>query len=115
MALTSLPGIERLTLATVEALPAHHPEHATFTPFPVHAWLVRHPDGLILVDTGIGTGHPLIDEWYRPRVTPLADALDGAGADVRDVEAVILSHLHFDHCGQHAAVAAPVHVQATEH
>jgi glyoxylase-like metal-dependent hydrolase (beta-lactamase superfamily II) len=115
MPLTSLPSIERLTLAIVEALPAHHPEHASFTPFPVHAWLVRHPDGPILVDTGIGAGHPLIDEWYRPRVTALGDALDAVGTDVRDVAAVVLSHLHFDHCGQQAAVAAPVHVQAVEH
>ena len=115
MTLTSLPRIERLTLAVVEALPEHHPEHATFTPFPVHAWLVRHPDGPILVDTGIGIGHPLIDEWYRPRVTPLGEALGGVGTDVRDIAAVVLSHLHFDHCGQHATVGAPVHVQATEH
>ena len=115
MALASLPRIERLTLAVVEALPEHHPEHAGFRPFPVHAWLVRHPDGPILVDTGIGTGHPLIDEWYRPRVTPIGEALDAVGTDLRDVVAVVLSHLHFDHCGQQAAVAAPVHVQAAEH
>jgi glyoxylase-like metal-dependent hydrolase (beta-lactamase superfamily II) len=115
MALISLPGVERLTLAVVEALPEHHPEHATFTPFPVHAWLVRHPDGPILVDTGIGIGHPLIDEWYRPRVTAIGDALDGVGTDVREVTAIVLSHLHFDHCGQQAAMTAPVHVQAAEH
>jgi glyoxylase-like metal-dependent hydrolase (beta-lactamase superfamily II) len=115
MSLTSLPGIERLELAVVEALPEHHPKHATFRPFPVHAWLVRHPDGPILVDTGIGVGHPLIDEWYRPRVTAIGDALDAVGADVRDIGAVVLSHLHFDHCGQQAAVGAPVYVQAAEH
>jgi glyoxylase-like metal-dependent hydrolase (beta-lactamase superfamily II) len=115
MPLTSLPSIERLTLAVVQALPEHHPEHATFEPFPVHAWLVRHPDGPILVDTGIGIGHPLVDEWYRPRITAIGDALDAVGADLRDVAAVVLSHLHFDHCGQQAAVSAPVYVQEAEH
>jgi glyoxylase-like metal-dependent hydrolase (beta-lactamase superfamily II) len=115
MPLAELPAIDRLTLAVVEAVPELHPEHATFEPFPVHAWLVRHPDGPVLVDTGVGAGHPLIDEWYRPRVTPLADALAALGVDPADVAAVVLSHLHFDHCGQQAALSCPVHVQAREH
>ena len=86
-----------------------------FEPFPVHAWLVRHPDGPILVDTGIGLGHPLIDEWYRPNVTPLDEALGTIGVAPGDIAAVALSHLHFDHCGQQAMLDAPVHVQAVEH
>jgi len=115
MALTVLPRVERMTLAVIEAVPEWHPEHGSFEPFPVHAWLVRHPDGPILVDTGVGIGNALIDEWYRPRVTPIGDALGAIGVDVEDVAAVILSHLHFDHCGQQAAVDAPVYVQAAEH
>jgi N-acyl homoserine lactone hydrolase len=113
--LAALPAVDRLTLAIVEAVPEEHPDHATFEPFPVHAWLVHHPDGKVLVDTGIGAGHPLIDAWYRPRVTPLAAALAAAGVDPGDIAAVVLSHLHFDHCGQQATLAAPVHVQADEH
>jgi glyoxylase-like metal-dependent hydrolase (beta-lactamase superfamily II) len=81
----------------------------------VHAWVIRHPDGPVLVDTGIGPGHALIEEWYRPRVTLLADALAGIGLGVGDIAAVVVSHLHFDHCGQLPALAAPVHVQADEH
>jgi N-acyl homoserine lactone hydrolase len=115
VALAALPAIDRLTLAVVEAVPEWHPDHAGFEPFPVHAWLVRHPDGAVLVDTGIGPGLPLIDEWYRPRVTPLADALAAGGVDPGDVAAVVLSHLHFDHCGQQATLDAPVYVQADEH
>lgn len=115
MALTVVPEVERLTLAVVEAVPEWHPEHATFAPFPVHAWLVRHPDGPILVDTGVGIGHPLIDKWYQPRVTHLDEALAAVGTDISEVVAVVLSHLHFDHCGQQAALGAPVYVQAAEH
>jgi glyoxylase-like metal-dependent hydrolase (beta-lactamase superfamily II) len=115
MPLATLPGIQRLTLAVVEAVPEWHPEHATFTPFPVYAWLVRHPDGPLLVDSGVGIGHPMIDEWYRPRITALGDALGAVGIDLGDVAGVVLSHLHFDHCGQQAALDAPVYVQATEH
>ena len=104
MTLTSLPTIERLTLAVVEAVPERHPEHAVFEPFPVHAWLVRHPDGPILVDTGIGVDHPLIDEWYQPSVTPIEEALGAVGVALGEIVAVALSHLHFDHCGQQAAL-----------
>jgi N-acyl homoserine lactone hydrolase len=77
--------------------------------------VVRHPDGIILVDTGIGTGNQLIDEWYRPEVISLSDALAPVGLEPADIEAVVLSHLHFDHCGQQRMLHAPVFVQATEH
>jgi len=115
MALTVLPRVERMTLAVVEAVPEWHPEHGSFEPFPVHAWVVRHSDGPIVVDTGVGIGHSLIDEWYCPQVTAIGEALHAVGIDVDDVAAVVLSHLHFDHCGQQAAFAAPAYVQAAEH
>jgi glyoxylase-like metal-dependent hydrolase (beta-lactamase superfamily II) len=115
MPLAALPRVERLLLAVVEAVPEWHPEHGSFEPFPVYGWLVRHPDGPILVDTGIGRGHPLIDEWYRPRVTELGAALAAVDTELADVTGVVLSHLHFDHCGQQAALDCPVYVQAAEH
>ena len=115
MALSVVPRVERMTLAVIEAVPAWHPEHATFEAFPVHAWLVKHPDGPILVDTGVGIGHALIDEWYRPQTTAIGEALGLVGVDVDVVVAVVLSHLHFDHCGQQAALEAPVYVQRAEH
>lgn len=109
------PSIERLTLAWVKAVPDWHPEHATFEPFPVHAWVVRHPDGVILVDTGIGEGDDVINEWYRPEVVSLHDALASVRVEPTDVTAVVVSHLHFDHCGQQRMLDAPVVVQATEY
>jgi N-acyl homoserine lactone hydrolase len=81
----------------------------------VHAWVIRHPDGVVLVDTGIGFGNPAIDEWYNPKVTSLADALGAIGLATSDIAAVAVPHLHFDHCGQQAVLAAPVYVQAAEY
>lgn len=115
MVLSTLPAVERLTLARVTAVPEWHPEHATFEPFPVHAWVVRHPEGNVLLDTGIGAGHELIDEWYRPEVTSLIDALAAVRLEIADIAVVVLSHLHFDHCGQQGMLGAPVYVQAAEH
>jgi N-acyl homoserine lactone hydrolase len=107
--------IERLTLAVVTRVPEWHPEYASFEPFPVHAWVIRHPDGVLLVDTGIGFANAYIDELYQPWITPLADALASVGLEPADIVAVILSHLHFDHCGQQRVLDAPVYVQAAEH
>ena len=109
-----LPQIDRLILATVTTVPEWHPQHDTFEPSPAHAWLIRHPDGGILMDTGVGVGNEVIDEWYHPRRTSLLDALAGVGVAPSDISAVVMSHPHFDHCGQQGALAAPVYVQATE-
>lgn len=115
MPLEGLPHIDRLTLAEVHAVPESHPERAAFKPFPVHAWVVHHSDGPILFDAGIGLGNSWIDEHYRPRVVSLVDALGRIGLKPDDIVAVIVSHLHFDHCGQLDAVSAPVYVQRTEY
>ena len=114
MTLAELPHIDRIVLARINRVPAWHPEHASFAPFPVHAWLVHHPDGPMLVDTGVGLGHPFIDDLYAPTVEPVRDALEALHVDPDALTAVVLSHLHFDHCGQQASLRAPVHVQADE-
>ena len=68
--------------------------------FPVFAHLLVHPDGPILIDTGVGVGHPLIDELYAPVHFDLGEALGRHRFGVADIVVVITSHLHFDHCGQ---------------
>lgn len=83
--------------------------------FPVFGFLIEHPDGPILVDSGVGSGHALIDRLYSPHHHSLDIALGKRGVAVGDVRLVISSHLHFDHCGQnHRFVGAPVVVQRTE-
>lgn len=68
--------------------------------FPVYGYLIDHPDGRILVDTGVGIGNAFIDELYSPVHHDLDTALAGHGTTVGDVRVVVSSHLHFDHCGQ---------------
>jgi len=110
-----LPRLERLTLAVITRVPPEHPEFSTFQPFPVHAWVIRHPNGPILVDAGVGFNDPWIDEHFAPRRTALGDALSAIELSAADIVAVIVSHLHFDHCGQLDALTAPVFVQAREY
>jgi N-acyl homoserine lactone hydrolase len=112
--LSRAPGIDRLALAMVNGVPPSHPEYPSVRRFPVYGWVIRHPDGPIVVDTGIGFGHDRLDELYPHTGVRLTDALTSIGVDPRDVVAVALSHLHFDHCGQHAVLRAPVYVQNDE-
>lgn len=82
---------------------------------PVLAFAIRHPDGIVLVDTGIGEGNEWVDENYRPRNRDVREALRAANLDPDGVRAIINSHLHFDHCGQNRAFAGvPIHVQQAE-
>ena len=82
----------------------------------VYGFAVRHPAGVFLFDTGIGTGNAWIDEHYRPSVRPIDDALREHGLAASDVVAVANSHLHFDHAGQNARfTGVPTYVQRTEH
>jgi N-acyl homoserine lactone hydrolase len=109
-----MPSIDVLTLALVSAVPEFHPERDSFRPFPVHGFLVHHPDGPIVVDTGIGVGNSVIDSLYPHESVSLVEELHRCGVDERDVQLIINSHLHFDHCGQNHAVACPVMVQEAE-
>jgi N-acyl homoserine lactone hydrolase len=65
---------------------------------PCLGYLVEHPDGLVLMDTGMGS-HPDVDAHYRPRRRSLTAALAQVGAQPDDVRLVVNCHLHFDHCG----------------
>ena len=81
---------------------------------PCLGYLVRHLDGLLLFDTGMGS-HPEVDAHYRPRRRSLAAALGTAGAQIDEVRFVANCHLHFDHCGGNPELAGrPVFTQATE-
>jgi N-acyl homoserine lactone hydrolase len=108
-------SVERLLLAELE-LPDWHPRSADGGCV-VYGYAVCHPDGVILFDTGVGTGSAVIEEFYRPRLAPIDRALAAVGIDERDVVAVVNSHLHFDHCGQNAMFyrhGVPVYVHRAE-
>jgi N-acyl homoserine lactone hydrolase len=71
---------------------------------PVLGYLVEHPNGTLLVDTGMGT-HPEVDAHYRPRRIPLSRALADAGSANDAVDVIVNCHLHFDHCGGNPELA----------
>ncbi|MBN9153536.1 MAG: N-acyl homoserine lactonase family protein [Microbacterium sp.] len=77
---------------------------------PVFVHVIDHPQGRILVDTGLTRTHPAVADM-DPRLTTL-DTLD---VDLDGITAVVNTHLHFDHCGgNHLFPGRPVYVQRQE-
>ncbi len=81
---------------------------------PCLGYLVEHPDGTLLFDTGMGS-HPDVDAHYRPRRVGLPEALAAAGTQAAAITVAANCHLHFDHCGGNPLLGPiPVFVQQAE-
>lgn len=82
--------------------------------WPVHGFVVTHPGGALLVDTGVGGPDDLLSDW-RVVNRSVADALADIDMSPADIDLVINTHLHFDHCGQNAVFShAACYVQRAE-
>lgn len=82
-------------------------------PHPINAYLIEHPEGLIVVDTGDTARKS--DRGYLPRLNPvfrninigikvapeeeIGPQLNAMGIRSSDVRVVVLTHLHHDHTG----------------
>ncbi len=63
--------------------------------------LVESDDKLVLIDTGIGNkqSDKFLSYYYLNGKDTLEKSLNAAGFEKEDITDVILTHLHFDHCG----------------
>ena len=96
---------------TITVTPVHVADlHVEGEPMPVYVHVIDHPDGRVLVDTGMTELHPLLADM-DPRLWPLSEQdLDLAGIDI-----VVNTHLHADHCGgNHLFAGKPIYVQRQE-
>jgi glyoxylase-like metal-dependent hydrolase (beta-lactamase superfamily II) len=81
--------------------------------FPIYAWVIDHPEGVIVVDTG-DTSETTSDPNYFPKWHPyfrtsvqmdiksheeIGPQLKAMGIGQKDVKKVILTHFHTDHAG----------------
>lgn len=65
----------------------------------VHCWLVRLPGRTVLIDTGTGNGKVRSISALSELDEPFLARLAVAGIEPRDVDYVLLTHLHNDHVG----------------
>lgn len=67
-------------------------------PMPMYAYLIRHPKGLVLVDTG--QSYPLRDEnAVMEESDTILPQLKKLGYTPDDIDYVVISHMHMDHVG----------------
>lgn len=82
---------------------------------PLNVFVIEHPDGLVLFDTGMDPAAGSDPDYWPDRITrwflnhifkfdvapgdSLANKLEEAGYRAADVKFAVLSHLHFDHAG----------------
>jgi N-acyl homoserine lactone hydrolase len=76
---------------------------------PTYAWVIEHPEGVIVVDTGAAAHLKSLPNWHpyfrlgvRFDVEPeqeIGPQLQRQGIAARDVKMVLLTHLHMDHAG----------------
>src|SRR5262245_47508431 len=77
---------------------------------PVYVHVIDHPDGRVLVDTGMTELHPAVADM-DPQLTPLSEQ----DFDLAAIDMVVNTHLHFDHCGGNGLFAGkPIYVQRKE-
>ncbi|MGB8958925.1 MAG: MBL fold metallo-hydrolase [Candidatus Aminicenantales bacterium] len=67
----------------------------------LNCYLVRTPDATLLLDTGVGpdVGRRHVDFYSFERRPGLFESLAELGLGPEDIDIVVNSHLHFDHCG----------------
>ena len=81
-------------------------------PLPIYAWLIEHPEGVIVVDTGetartsepgyFPRWHPYFRGGLRERVSreeEIGPRLESRGISPGEVRWLVMTHLHTDHAG----------------
>jgi glyoxylase-like metal-dependent hydrolase (beta-lactamase superfamily II) len=73
--------------------------HDVLQPLDYFVWAIIGRSGVIVVDTGFD--EPTAGRRQREIVKPVRDGLAALGVAPDAVANVIVSHLHYDHCGNH--------------
>ena len=97
--LEHLPRIDIVAMGRATRVPDWYGD-AVDDSFDVRCFVIHHPGGPIVIDAGIGRGNAFIEQIYAPETVDIGDALTSCEVDLAQVQALVLTHLHFDHCGQ---------------
>ncbi len=77
------------------------PDESNMCSWSLRCLLIEDGDRLFLVDTGIGDkqSEKFFSYYYLFGENTLQSSIEAAGFSMEDITDVILTHLHFDHCG----------------
>ena len=73
--------------------------HDVLQPLDFFVWAIVGPTGTIFLDTGFDEAMGL--KRQREMIKPVQDGLAALGVAPESIETVIISHLHYDHCGNY--------------
>jgi N-acyl homoserine lactone hydrolase len=91
-------------VTAIEVLRLYHGDIQTLffdEPTPIHGYAIKHPQGVVLVDTGLGS----LDRWpwaqdYKVQTRAMDAVLAEHDLSLADVTHVLVTHLASDHAGQ---------------
>jgi glyoxylase-like metal-dependent hydrolase (beta-lactamase superfamily II) len=89
------------------------PHDSSPMPMDYFVWVLMSGERRIVVDTGFA--EPMARQRGREYLNPPGEGLKVMGVDPAKVEDVLITHMHYDHCGNHDLFpAARYHVQDRE-
>jgi glyoxylase-like metal-dependent hydrolase (beta-lactamase superfamily II) len=96
-----LPGLSREILNANAAWlsPGYWLPHTNRLVFTMQLFVLKMSDRIIVIDTGVGNGKTRRAGSQNMLNTPMADWLNGIGAEPGKVTHVVQTHLHGDHVG----------------
>ena len=87
--------------------------HDILQPLAYYVWVITGPHGTFVVDSGFDG--EMAQKRGRLIVRPVHEGLSALGVQADAVEHVIVTHLHYDHCGNHDLFpGAKYHLQDDE-
>jgi glyoxylase-like metal-dependent hydrolase (beta-lactamase superfamily II) len=73
--------------------------HDILQPLSYYVWAIVGPHGTFVVDTGFDQA--MADKRGRTLITPIDQGLSAIGIRADSVKDIIVTHLHYDHCGNY--------------